>query len=155
MMKSFVWSELWVLFVCAIIVWFHSYCLLFVVYHVCLVNKDSHLLEIYTVWLSALQMLNICVVVSSCPPQEMCVKEPCCSDDCDSISPTAAGRVGFSSSRWTVSGIFPVQLSSINGFVLLSCYLLQCAIKWMYAYLLDTERCSSSVISALPRKRAH
>jgi len=28
-------------FVCAIIVWFRLYCLLFVVYHVCLVTKDS------------------------------------------------------------------------------------------------------------------
>jgi len=29
-------------FVCAITVWLRLYCLLFVVYHVCLVNKDSH-----------------------------------------------------------------------------------------------------------------
>jgi len=64
-------------------------------------------------WLLALQMLHICVVVPSCAPQEMCSKEQCFSTDCDGISQAAAGRVEFSSSRWTVSGISPVSLSCI------------------------------------------
>ena len=39
--RSSIWNELREFFVCAIIVWFRLYCLLFVVYYVCLVNKDS------------------------------------------------------------------------------------------------------------------
>jgi len=46
-------------FVCVIIVWFRLYCLLFVVYHVCLANKDSRKLTTF-------RPVQYCAAISAC-----------------------------------------------------------------------------------------